>query len=571
MDRDNLKSTAYGKWEAIPVNKDEVEQEVLTNDNLFENLESPEAVAASLESGIDTNSSTEPPIENDVLSIILSDIRELKSDIAQLKLSQYHIPDVHNPLSVVPHETEITDISEIDLDSLSLSQPERFADAEIDIPVDSLDAEHTAYQPSTDFSVSLDNPSTLDVIDTPNHIDTDMVEPELIASELNPAPPVEEIKEFLSKPIEHSDLLSLQEAEIHGILPVGPTFDKDLDITPLDTDNQDLDITPLDNDVNLFDPSSVIDIEQQETDNVTPSDNIDIHLADENVNLDETILADDNKVISIDTHEEFEITDIQDGINVLDTTEDLQDTIPFIEISDNMDTSPEDQQTLSLDSLMMQSENTDHDSQSEISPQTIEVKVSELSAFINYFADILPQLPLEHQTQFKNSSTFIAYENLRSQLDVLSLQTLTTNLLDNAIFSDEIELVQANGRIEAYKQKVMAEGRVPFILELTTVTLIDEIVRLSEDTVDVENADRQWVDFLYDFINNDGFVIPEKNHVIIISSRSLNIAQDDFLQQLILQASDMFGVSANNELFEPFFMPLDSKLIVKLEHMLTTL
>ncbi len=192
---------------------------------------------------------------------------------------------------------------------------------------------------------------------------------------------------------------------------------------------------------------------------------------------------------------------------------------------------------------------------------------NDLEAFIGFFENIFAKIPQDEQMRLAETLGYAAYLRVKGKVERESLRQVTSSMLDSLTL-DDLENPEDNKEdtspLARYREDAMQRGRIPFVLEMNRETLIAQIVVLSEDEVDMQEADAQWVSFLKDFLHSEGFVISSEMHTIVISSRPLEMSENDYLESLINDASDVFGVQPDESLFEPFFIPLDNQMVKKL-------
>lgn len=192
---------------------------------------------------------------------------------------------------------------------------------------------------------------------------------------------------------------------------------------------------------------------------------------------------------------------------------------------------------------------------------------SDLEGFIEFFENIFAKIPQDEQIRLAETLGYAAYVRVKGKVEKESLRQVTSSMLDSLTL-DDLETSEDNkedsSTLASYREEAMQRGRIPFVLEMNRETLIAQIVVLSEDEVNMEEAEAQWVSFLKDFLHSEGFVINSEMHTIVISSRPLEMSENDYLESLISDASDIFGVQPDESLFEPFFIPLDNQMVKKL-------
>ena len=192
---------------------------------------------------------------------------------------------------------------------------------------------------------------------------------------------------------------------------------------------------------------------------------------------------------------------------------------------------------------------------------------SDLEGFIGFFENIFAKIPQDEQMRLAETLGYAAYLRVKSKVEKESLRQVTSSMLDSLTL-DDLETPEDNKEdsspLAHYREDAMQRGRIPFVLEMNRETLTAQIVVLSEDEVNMEEAEAQWVSFLKDFLHSEGFVISSEMHTIVISSRPLEMSENDYLESLINDASDVFGVQPDESLFEPFFIPLDNQMVKKL-------
>lgn len=127
------------------------------------------------------------------------------------------------------------------------------------------------------------------------------------------------------------------------------------------------------------------------------------------------------------------------------------------------------------------------------------------------------------------------------------------------IMKPEGTIESTHDRLHIYVQEMEQRGYKVFVLELTIATLLDQLTKESDDPIQEEEIVQQWVDLLHDLLREDSFVLhtDKEKYVIIYASERTDV-KEFLLSGIVDFASDVFGISAQHDWFEPYFYEMDA-------------
>lgn len=128
-----------------------------------------------------------------------------------------------------------------------------------------------------------------------------------------------------------------------------------------------------------------------------------------------------------------------------------------------------------------------------------------------------------------------------------------------------LQQYEGSNKLAAYVEKNTDEGFQPYAIELTVETMVDQLVVQSEDDVAEEEILDQWVSLIQETLSANGFVVRmDQNKFLIVDSSREKVREQSLFQKIADFASDVFGVDAQVEWFEPSFCVLDETALERL-------
>ncbi len=134
-----------------------------------------------------------------------------------------------------------------------------------------------------------------------------------------------------------------------------------------------------------------------------------------------------------------------------------------------------------------------------------------------------------------------------------------------ALTRSVLQQYEGANKLVAYVEKNTDDGFQPYAIELTVETLVDQLVVQSEDDVAETEILEQWMSLIQETLSTNGFMVRMDQHkfVIIDSSRE-KVREQSLFQKIADFASDVFGVDAQVEWFEPAFYIIDETALERL-------
>lgn len=130
---------------------------------------------------------------------------------------------------------------------------------------------------------------------------------------------------------------------------------------------------------------------------------------------------------------------------------------------------------------------------------------------------------------------------------------------------DVLQQYEGSNKLAAYVEKNADDGFQPYAIELTVETMIDQLVVQSEDDVAEAEILDQWIALIQETLSVHGFIVRmDRYKFVIIDSSSEAVHAQSLFQKIADFASDVFGVVAQVEWFEPAFYIIDETALERL-------